>query len=361
MNNKLVFTGGHHTSALALAQQLTSQGWEIHWFGHRHSMWGDHTDSAEFTEVKQAGLKFYDLKAGKFYRTFNPLKLVRLPIGLFQSLFWLAKIKPCGVVTFGGYLAAPTVISAWLLNIPSLIHDQTTHPGWANRLSAYFASKICLAFPDNNHLFPAAKTELVGLPLRPEIVKLLATPITKNSTPTLLVIGGKQGSHTINSLIFSALPNLLKKYHVIHQTGSSSVYSDSTMAAQIKSQLPVNLRDRYQPCPYLFPDQLATAYSKATVILSRSGAHSVYEFGLLATPTVLIPLPNSSHHEQLENALLLANHHLAVVLPQSEIGPQTLESALETAIKLTGQPLSLPTNATERMAKICSDLFVCPD
>ena len=54
----LVITGGHHTSALEVARLLRQEGWRIYWFGHRQSMWGDTSDSAEYREVTAAGIKF---------------------------------------------------------------------------------------------------------------------------------------------------------------------------------------------------------------------------------------------------------------------------------------------------------------
>ena len=60
VNKTLVFTGGHHTGALEVAKMLKDKGWNIAWFGHRHSAWGDRSDSAEYKEVTADGIKFYN-------------------------------------------------------------------------------------------------------------------------------------------------------------------------------------------------------------------------------------------------------------------------------------------------------------
>src|SRR3972149_2405238 len=144
---KLVFTGGHHTSALEIATALRNEGWQITWFGHRHSLWDDSSDSAEYREVTAAGIKFYNLYAGKFYRTYNPLKLIRIPVGFIQSLLLLLLIRPDGLVSFGGYLAVPVVITGWLLGIPAITHEQTVTAGYANSVIALLAKKIALSWP----------------------------------------------------------------------------------------------------------------------------------------------------------------------------------------------------------------------
>ena len=150
----LVFTGGHHTSALEVAKQLKRRGWRIIWFGHRHSMWSDKSDSAEYHDVTTSDIKFYNLQAGKFYRTFHPLKLIRIPWGFIQSFYWLLRLKPVGIVSFGGYLAVPTVITGWILGIPAITHEQTVAAGWANRLIARFAQKIAVTWPVSARHYP---------------------------------------------------------------------------------------------------------------------------------------------------------------------------------------------------------------
>ena len=79
-NQTIVITGGHHNSALVLARRLRKKGLNIIWIGHRYSMWGDTALSAEYREVASEGIKFIELRAGKFYRTYHPLKLIRIPL-----------------------------------------------------------------------------------------------------------------------------------------------------------------------------------------------------------------------------------------------------------------------------------------
>ena len=160
----LVFTGGHHTGALEVARALREKGWKIVWFGHRHAAWGDTSDSAEYRDVTSEDIKFYDLLAGKFHKTYNPLKLIRIPWGFIQALCLLLLLNPDGIVSFGGYLAVPTVIMGWLLGIPSITHEQTVTQGWANKLISKFAKKIALTWPGGNGI-------VVGLPLRKEILE----------------------------------------------------------------------------------------------------------------------------------------------------------------------------------------------
>lgn len=347
MTKTLIFTGGHHNSALTVAIKLREQGWNIVWLGHRHSMWKDTSDSAEYKEVTAAGIRFYDLKAGKLYRTFNPFKLIRIPLGFIQSLFFFLKIKNIkGIYSSGGYLAVPVVICGWFLGIPSVTHEQTVVAGLANRLIAIFAKKIAVTWSSSLSRYPQNKAVLTGLPLRPEILNLKRHP-----GHILYITGGKQGSHVINETIFKALPQLLDNFTVVHQTGSSSVHNDYQKA--------LNLRyPNYHVYDYLPISQLAPVLSQAQVIITRAGAHTVYELAYLKIPSVTIPIPWASHDEQNQNAKLLADHQLSIILPEANLNPDTLLSSLSLALKLHPLPISLPANSLDKLVTLAHETFI---
>ena len=353
----LIFTGGHHTSALAVAITLQRQGWHIIWFGHRYSMWGDTSDSGEYREVMAAKIKFVDLKAGKFHRTTNLRQLILIPVGFIQAFIILRQLKfrlksdLKGIVSFGGYLAVPVVITGWLLGIPVITHEQTVTAGYANRVIALFAKKIALSWPTSLALYPKTKSFLTGLPLRPEILRIKSsTNNPRADLKTILVIGGKQGAHTLNQVVFTSLPQLITKYRIVHQTGSSSVHADYQQALSLQSP-------NYTPYDYLFPKEFAAALAQADVVVSRSGAHSVYEYGFLGKRCVLVPIPRSSHQEQMKNAQILVNHGLAILVPQDTLSPRSLLTAIHQAEKLTSAPLSIPADGQEKLIQLIIQTF----
>lgn len=345
----VVFTGGHHTSSLVVAQALQAKGWHIVWFGHRHSMWGDRADSAEYREVTTTGILFYDLKAGKFHRTYHPLKLIRIPLGFLQAFWWLIKIHPVGIVSFGGYLAVPTVIIGWILGIPSITHEQTSVAGWANRAIVPFVRKIAVSWPSSLNLYPKHKVILTGLPLRPEILKIkqrMTMNDHESQRMTIYITGGKQGSRIINEVIFSVLPQLSKKYTIIHQTGS----------ADYKRALSYHY-PAYSV--FDFDSQKATAALKAAdLVISRAGAHIVYELGYLGKKSILIPNTWFSYPEQESNAAILAHQKLAIILPQSSLTANSLLDSISQAANLSGLPMDLPSDATRLIIQLIESEFV---
>jgi len=343
----VVFTGGHHTSSLVVAHALQARGWRVVWFGHRHSMWGDTADSAEYKEVTTAGIKFYDLLAGKFYKTYNPLKLVRIPWGFIQAFVLLLWTRPVAIVSWGGYLAVPTVICGWLLGIPSITHEQTVVAGWANKLISLLVKKIAVSWPSSLSYYPTDKAVLTGLPLRPEILKIKQRmTMNDHELPrmTIYVTGGKQGSHVINQVIFKNISKLVNKYQIVHQTGISTVFNDVHQAQMINSR-------GYTTFGFDSAKAVA-ALAAADVVVSRAGAHITYELGFLGKKCVLVPIPWVSHHEQDQNAQELVTAGLAVIVPEAKFGYTTLVTAVNSARQLTGLPINLPSDATHSIIQL---------
>lgn len=309
---KIVFIGGHHTPALAVVDALTRKT-KIFWIGHKFSMWGDENVSAEYQEVTKRGIPFYDLKAGKLYKTFHPLKLIRLPFGFLQAFYYLLKVRPRLIVSFGGYLAPPVVIAGWFLRIPSVTHEQTVEGGWANRLVAKFAKKIFVSWEKSLKYFPKEKTIVTGNPLR----KSIFAEIPKSELKTIYITGGKQGSHVINEAVKGALPKLLKKYNVIHQCGRSSVHDDHTELKKLRSE-------KYVLQDYFSEEEIGAVFAAADVVISRAGANIIYELAALGKPAILVPIPWVSHNEQNKNAQILANAGSAIILEEKDLSAESI-------------------------------------
>ncbi len=326
MKNTVVFTGGHHNSALVIALELKREGYQIAWIGHKFAAGGDKNVSAEYQEVIANQIPFYELKTGKFYRQVNPLTHLKTFFGFLQAFSYLLRLRPKLIVSFGGYLAVPVVLAGWLLRIPSVTHEQTVVAGWANRAIAPFVDKIFLTHASSLPSYPKKKSLVVGLPLRRE---LFDPNLKKKFTPKLLYIScGKQGSHLINQTLFSIIPQLVKRFTVVHQTGASTITRDIDKARRLRESLG-DLAGRYQHAPYFFAREAATYLQSAEVVISRAGAHLTYELSLLQKRTVFIPISWVSHNEQLLNAREAVKVAPAVILAENDLTPESLLAAIK--------------------------------
>lgn len=323
-SKKIVFSGGHHTSALAVAKSLKNDGFQIFWLGHKQTMMGDKHLSLEYQEVTEAGIDFFELKAGKLSRRNKLVNLIKIPLGFIQALGFLITKKPDLIISFGGYLSAPLVISGRLLNIPVLIHEQTVVGGRANLALARFAQKVMLAWPQAQEFFPPAKTTVTGLPLRTEFLKAKPQKLFTNNLPTIYITGGKQGAHVINQNIAQILADLLTKFNVIHQTGYSQKTQDYSQLVKLRSQLPEKYQQRYLIKPFLTASEAGQAFKTADLVISRAGAHTVYELAWLKKPAILIPLPFTAYQEQQKNAQVLVKLSLAKIINQDQLNSTLL-------------------------------------
>lgn len=324
---KLVITGGHHSSALPIIHKIRAQKLdiEIFWIGHKHSLSGDKNDTLEFKEITVLNIPFYDLQAGKVYKTFNLKSLLKIPFGLFQSFKFLLEIKPDVILSFGGYLAAPVVIAGWVLRIPSVTHEQTVVVGYANRLISYFAKKVMISWKESEKYFSKGKTIYTGIPLRESIFTSKSNSFpSENSLPFVYVTAGKTGSVKINAALLEALPQLLMFCNLIHQCGDYSVqnYFDQLTSQynKIKNALP----GKYFVEKFVYENTIGEAYFRASLVVGRSGAHTVSEILALEKTALLIPIPWVSHNEQFKNALVVKNAGLGEILNEKDLTPEAL-------------------------------------
>lgn len=341
-----VFTGGHHNSALVLAQYFVNQKHTVYWYGHKKSSRKDQNDSAEYNEVTASQIKFFDLPAGR--ANLNISELIRIPYGFTVALIYLLRHKPRAVISFGGYLGATTALAASLLGIPVFLHEQTVVAGKANILIGRIARRVYLTWDSSQKFFPQKKTLVVGLPLRPSILEAKTTKFFDRQRPTLLIMGGKQGAHYLNHFIFSNLNELLRDFNIIHQTGTSSETHDLDQALSLRDSLG-SLGDCYLPLGYITEKEIGQYLKSADYYLGRSGAHITYELLLLQVRSVLLPLSSTHQSEQYKNAEELVKTKLAVIINQHDLTLKNLLDAFTQIKKLKPQKTNLSINATEKV------------
>jgi UDP-N-acetylglucosamine--N-acetylmuramyl-(pentapeptide) pyrophosphoryl-undecaprenol N-acetylglucosamine transferase len=296
-------------------------------------MIGDQKPGAEYLEVTKKDFPFFEIKAGKLQPRYNFfVYLFRIPLGFWQSLRLLLKIKPDLIFSFGGYLAVPVSFSAFALGIPVVTHEQTTVAGSANKAIAKIAKKVFISFESSAKYFPQDKVVFTGLPLREEIFKS-SKKLFSNSKKTVYITGGKQGSHIINEAVFEVLPQLLDKFNVIHQCGSTTLFNDIKKAKEIKESLGEKEKN-YLVQEYFFEEEIGAVFDTADLVISRAGAHTVYELMMLKKPAILIPIPWAAQNEQLKNAQMLSSLGLAEILPEEKLPRQLLPTILNFDKKL---------------------------
>jgi UDP-N-acetylglucosamine--N-acetylmuramyl-(pentapeptide) pyrophosphoryl-undecaprenol N-acetylglucosamine transferase len=222
----------------------------------------------------------------------------RLPSGLSAAVrsarAAVTEISADVVVGFGGYVSAPAYLAARRSHVPSVVHEQNSRPGFANRLGARLTPWVAISFP-GTRLPHAVRT---GLPLRPEISGLdraAARPAAAAgfgldpTRRTVLVFGGSLGAQRLNEVMPMLAPDLAERgVQVLHVTGAG------------KS---VVLPAGAEPAPLYvvreYVDQMEHAYAVADLVVGRAGANTVSEITALGLPAVYVPLPIGNGEQRL--------------------------------------------------------------
>ncbi len=337
---KVVFTGaagGHFYPLIAIAEALDEIVRERRLVSPQLFYFSDKPNDEQ--TLFASNLTFVRIPAGKMRRYFSIQNFTGLFVtlhGFFVALFALFRIYPDVVVSKGSYVSVPVVLAAHLLRIPIIIHESDAEPGRANILASTRATRIAIAYDSSIEFFPIktrSKIARVGIPIRRQLRVLptreegLASLQLDTTVPTVLVLGGSQGSVRINETLVDALAELVPHVNIIHQTGRDHI---STVEQRSKVVLTGSqFSGRYHAFSYLSAEQLRLAASASDVIVSRAGATSISEISLWRKPSILIPIPESVSHDQRTNAYAYAHTGAAVVLEEANLTPHVLLSEIK--------------------------------
>jgi len=298
-------TAGHVTPNIALISGLKALGLDIHYVGTRNGM--------ERGLIAKTGLPYHHISAGKLRRYFsfrNFTDLFRIMLGFFQSLVLMIKLRPSVLFSKGGFVSCPVVWAAWVCGVPVVIHESDITPGLANRLSIPFAKKVCFSFPETEAHLPSAKREATGLPVRDELFKGDAERGRElcgfgDEKPAIVVIGGSLGAQAVNEAVRGGLDSLLENFNVCHICGKGGKAPGS--------------RPGYSQFEYV-NEELPDIFAMADMVISRSGATTLFELLALRKPALLIPLGTAaSRGDQILNAQSFEKQGYAKILLQDGI------------------------------------------
>jgi len=317
-------TGGHAYPATSIGRAIRSEmpDCELLYIGSRNGM---EEGMAAKAEIPFVGLT--SRKMGRLVSFGTVLTALSLGKGFVEALGTLRRFKPDLVIGTGGYVAAAVVLAQALRGGKTLIHEQNMVPGRTNSLLARFASRICVSFEDTLKCFPAKKTVVTGLPVRPEISSVPDKAVAREKLGldpdrfTVLVFGGSQGARTLNRAVASALPRLREMpIQLFHQAGKRN-FDEAEENAKSAGWADYHLR--------AYVDDMAAAYGSADLIVCRSGASTVCEITIVGLPAVFVPYPFAITNEQRLNARYVADHGGAVVIEDSEFTGDVLADHVE--------------------------------
>ena len=315
-------TGGHIFPAIAIANALTRLAAEVEilFVGAEGKM--------EMEKIPAAGYRIEGLPIEGLLRRFT-LKNLSLPFKLIKCLNKskeiIRRFKPDAVVGVGGYASAPVLWKAQRMGIPTLIQEQNSYAGLANKILGKRASRVCTAYEGMERFFPAGKILLTGNPVRGDLSNI--NTLRKEAAAffginpaqhTLLVTGGSLGARTLNESVEDGLPALNNaEVQVVWQTGKA-YFERARNAAARYSNIKV----------FEFVHRMDYAFAVADTIVSRAGAGTVSELCIVGKPVILVPSPNVAEDHQTVNAKTLVRKHAALMITDADARRILIHEAL---------------------------------
>ena len=351
-------TGGHIYPAIAIADEIKRRlpNAEILFVGADSKM--------EMEKVPKAGYAIKGLPIAGFDRS-NMKANLRFPFKVIKSVSLAKKIynefKPDIAVGTGGYASGPMLWIAGKNNVPYLLQEQNSFPGVTNKILKNKAAAICTAY-QNIVQFPAEKVHYTGNPIRSEIFTNLpskeeAIKIFKldPSKPTILSVGGSQGSRAVNNAWLENLDELVASgVQLIWQTGKLDFPKINDLVGNKYPTIHVTE----------FIYNMQDAYAASDMIVSRAGAMAISELSIIGKPTILLPLPSAAEDHQTKNAMALVDKEAAILVKDIDAkqtlvkevialaNNEELKNKLSNNIRAFGKP-----NATKEIVDILLNLL----
>ena len=321
-------TGGHLFPALAIAGELkkTLDNVKVTFIG-----------TTKGIEAKIVPKEGYDLRfirseglVGKdIYRTFR--SILKIPLSLKDSYKALKDLNPDLVFGVGGYSSGPVLTCAKLMGIPTIIHEQNSLPGLANRVLGKFVDIIAVTYHESIHYFPREKTYLTGNPVREEILKGdrergYKTFSLDSKLFTVFVFGGSSGATRINKAVGEALVYLepfRDSIQFLHQTG------ERDYSAVVEIYRSRKFKGTVLPFAY----EMADAYEVADLIISRAGATTLAELTATGKAAILVPYPYAAANHQEINARKLWDIGASQMILDRDLDGKTLSDLIKYMIE----------------------------
>jgi len=321
-------TGGHLFPALAIAGELGKRFDDV-----KITFVG----TAKGIEAKIVPKEGYDLRfirseglVGKnAYRT--ALSFLKVPLSLKDSYMILKDLNPDLVFGVGGYSSGPVLMCAKLMGIPTMIHEQNSLPGLANRVLGKFVDTIAVTYHESINYFSREKTYLTGNPVRDEILKGekergCKTFSLDRDLFTIFIFGGSSGATHINKAVGESLVYLepfRDSIQFLHQTGER----DYDAVAEI-------YRSReFKGTVLPFAYEMADAYKVADLIISRAGATTLAELTATGKAAILVPYPYAAGNHQEVNARKLLDIGAARMILDRDLNGKTLSDLIRNMLE----------------------------
>ncbi len=334
-------TGGHFFPLIAVAEVLRErykkEDLHLYYFGpNKYSE--QHLSSCHINYVHVPAGKNRIYASGQ-----NFFDYFKIAYGIFISLLKLPIVYPDVIFSKGGYTAFPVLFAARILRIPVVEHDSDVVPGRVSLKFAHYAKLVAVGWAEGGKYFLNSthiKEEKImdtGVPTRrimnpmykylPSAEQKVGSgfPVLQKSLPVIGILGGSQGSQTVNESILAGLPFILPFAQLIHQTGKENFTITKHSADELLK--PFDFKGNYYAQDFFNEAEMRHIYENSSLIIMRAGSQILETF-MWGVPTILIPIREEISRDQTSNAFAAMRRGAAIVVEEKNLTPHILQNEI---------------------------------
>lgn len=317
---KIVLTGaggGHFYPLIAVAESIKKEAFVKQMEQPKLYFFSDQVYDEK--ALAENGITFVQTPAGKLrvYASSETISdIFKTIYGCFVTLFKLFSVYPDAIFAKGGYASFPTLFAARLLSIPVIVHESDTIPGRTTLYAGKFAVRVALSYPEAISSYRQEIVAVTGQPIRRALLppEGYEKKLFNRERPLIFILGGSQGSAMLNRTVLQMLPEILKRYDVVHQTGENNIDDIRLVSKDL-------LKDHEYKDHYFVEGFVDSSlfYPKSDLVITRAGS-SMFEMALWQIPMIVVPIPETISRDQTKNAYAMASRGVAQVVEEANVG-----------------------------------------
>ena len=311
-------SGGHIYPALALAEGLKEKGHDITFIGSNDRMEKDVIPQNGFDYI---GLDVVTTRGSVIQKIKSILSIVK---AYFRCLKLLKGYDLA--IGFGNYISIPVMMAAVKLKIKTIIHEQNSFVGRANRMLDRKVDLIIGCYEENKKQFANPNIRILGNPQSskaynlekdPKVIEELGLDPNKK---TVVIFMGSLGSSSVNEKLLDYFKLLDGSYQVVFATGASHY---EKMLSEVKQNDYLKVFERIAG---------VNVMNNADLLICRAGATTLSEICAIGIPSILIPSPYVPNNHQYYNGKALVDKDAAVMIEEKDLSGDKLNDTVNALI-----------------------------
>lgn len=324
-------TGGHIYPAIALAEELQKNGHNITFIGSNDRMEKDVIPNHNFIYI---GLDVYTTMGGvtqKIKSLLSIKKAYNKCLDILQG-FDMA-------IGFGNYISVPVMEAAIKLKLKTVIHEQNSYVGRANRILDKKVDLIIGSYEENIKQFKNKNTKILGNPQSSKAYlvkkndKVLTDLGLDPNKKTVVIFMGSLGSASVNEKLIEYFNTLDGSYQVVYGAGSRHI---ETALKKAPKKDYLKIVERIDGINVM---------RNSTLLISRAGATTLSEIEAIGMPAILIPSPYVPNNHQYYNGKALLDKGAAMMIEEKDLSAILLSNTVSGIINDSKKLKELSDNA----------------